>query len=71
MYKRAACDHMNVAGSDPETPPMLIWSSIGLLVPSLPAPTLVQLYAVVGVIVAGALVQRVRKLHRARVDPMA
>ena len=50
---------------------MLIWTAIGLLVPSMPAPTLVQLGAVVGVIVAGALVQRVRRLHRARVDPMA
>lgn len=50
---------------------MLIWTTIGLLVPGLFAPTVVELGAVVGVIVAGALVQRLRKLHRARVDPKA
>lgn len=46
---------------------LTIWTAAGLLLPALPAPSLIDLGAFVGVLAGGAIVQRALRLHRARI----
>ena len=49
----------------PATALLLIWTTVGLVLPQVPAPSLAHLGIAVGLLVAGAIAQRVFKLHRA------
>jgi hypothetical protein len=44
-----------------------IWTTVGLVVPGLVAPSVIDLGLFIGAIAVGAIVQRALKLHRARV----
>lgn len=47
---------------------LMIWTTAGLLIDTLPSPSVTQLGAAIGVLVAGAIIQRVFRLHRVPVN---
>jgi hypothetical protein len=46
---------------------LTIWTAAGLLLPAMPAPSVIQLGSFVGVLAGGAIAQRAFNLHRAKV----
>lgn len=52
----------------PTTAVLVMWTALGIALPSVPAPSLFHTAGVVGLLVMGAVVQRLMKWQRARVD---